>query len=199
MWTYWDNAFTEEGIEKIKELCQKKELERGTIAGATTSTVDEKIRHSNISFHSISDENAWIFKAFNDIIYTLNEQFYNFELNGYDSFQYSEYRGDEQGKYDWHVDLLFGDTNNPMTAKSSPGAYGQTRKLSLVMNLTAPGEDYEGGMFQMHAGNIGKPTDILLPKGKIIVFPSFMPHRVTPITSGIRKSIVIWVLGPKFM
>ena len=38
----------------------------------------------------------------------------------------------------------------------------------------------------------------ILPKGSIIVFPSFVWHRVCPVKSGERNSLVIWNLGYPF-
>ena len=35
-------------------------------------------------------------------------------------------------------------------------------------------------------------------KGAAIIFPSFYLHRVTPVTSGIRKSFVLWVGGEPY-
>jgi PKHD-type hydroxylase len=43
-----------------------------------------------------------------------------------------------------------------------------------------------------------EPTKIKKEKGFIAMFPSFMLHRVTPITSGIRKTLVIWICGNAF-
>lgn len=63
------------------------------------------------------------------------------------------------------------------------------RKLSVVCMLSDRGE-YEGGVFELE--DVG---EIELEKGDVIVFPSFLKHRVTPVTSGLRKSAVIWVSG----
>ena len=38
----------------------------------------------------------------------------------------------------------------------------------------------------------------ILPKGSIVVFPSFVWHRVKPITKGSRYSLVVWNLGDPF-
>ena len=35
-------------------------------------------------------------------------------------------------------------------------------------------------------------------RGTLVAFPSYVMHRVTPVTSGTRKSLVAWVAGPKF-
>jgi predicted 2-oxoglutarate/Fe(II)-dependent dioxygenase YbiX len=55
--------------------------------------------------------------------------------------------------------------------------------------------------FKDNAPDITNQTHIckeILPKGSIVVFPSHVWHRVKPITSGERKSLVIWNLGKPF-
>ena len=36
------------------------------------------------------------------------------------------------------------------------------------------------------------------PQGSVIVFPSFVWHRVTPVTKGTRYSLVLWTCGQPF-
>ena len=74
-----------------------------------------------------------------------------------------------------------------------------TRKLSVVMMLNDPEKDFEGGEFQMNMSSEDKAETIHMRKGRIVFFPSFFIHRVTPVTKGIRRSLVIWVTGPKFI
>jgi PKHD-type hydroxylase len=65
--------------------------------------------------------------------------------------------------------------------------------MTLCLN-----ENYEGGYFQINVGKESEPLFIQAKKGRAIFFPSFMIHRVTPVTLGTRRSLVVWVLGPKF-
>lgn len=90
--------------------------------------------------------------------------------------QLAEYRvGDE---YDWHLDI---------------GPYAAAlRKLSLSVQLTDPGE-YEGGDLEIRGVSGGE----LRAPGTVIIFPSFLLHRVTPVTRGIRRSLVAWAIGEK--
>jgi len=73
----------------------------------------------------------------------------------------------------------------------------QSRQLSKTMPLNDPLE-YEGGEFQIQTGLPEQPLIVEQKRGTAIIFPSFMLHRVTPITLGVRKSIVVWAVGPKF-
>jgi len=77
--------------------------------------------------------------------------------------------------------------------------WGKVRKISITLNLTDP-ESYEGGNLKFDLGphvkgNRLKVCDDSRSQGSIIIFPSFMYHCVTPVTSGIRYSLVLWCLG----
>jgi len=69
------------------------------------------------------------------------------------------------------------------------------RKLSLVLQLTDP-EEYEGGDLELMTSS--DPIAVLKQRGLISVFPSFVLHRVTPVTKGTRRTLVVWACGPEF-
>jgi PKHD-type hydroxylase len=110
-------------------------------------------------------------------------------LNGYQNFQYTVYDSREKGKYDYHMDSNIGGNLN---------SHNEERKLSLTFLLNEPNVDFRGGEFQVNSGAEKNAETVELPKGRIILFPSFIIHRVKPVTYGTRKSIVVWVVGPKF-
>jgi PKHD-type hydroxylase len=147
------------------------------------------IRNSHIAFVRPNEKTAWIFERLNFIIDNLNSRFYNYDLNGYSFLQYGEYLGNELGKYDWHMDAYFGP---------HPEGFTEPRKLSITVLLNDPDTDYEGGNFEINKGRFTDVDVVPLKKGTLIAFPSYVIHRVAPVTKGIRKSLVIWVQGPKF-
>lgn len=185
---YWDNFFNQKEIDDIIKICAHQELQDSTIS-LNNPVNNKKTRSSKVNFHNPNDQNSWIFDRINFGIEDMNNKFFNFDLYGYDYFQYSEYHGSNRGKYDFHQDMFMNDesTSEPLT-----------RKLSLSLLLSEPGVDFEGGNFQINDGNEKNAKTIEMTKGSLIAFPSFMVHRVTPVTKGVRKSIVAWVLGPKF-
>jgi PKHD-type hydroxylase len=92
------------------------------------------------------------------------------------------------------------DTTLGNSLDSVPFDSRETRKLTCIMLLNDPGVDFYGGDFQIYMG--GDMEHSLTPsmkKGTIICFPSFLIHRVKPVILGVRKSLVIWVTGPKFI
>lgn len=181
----WDGAFTDEELKAIVDYCDSSGTEQGVTFGAQSKEDIEKHRVSNVKFHERNENTAWIFDKLNFIIQAANEQFYNFHLNGYDSFQYTTY--DSNGRYDWHTDMTFGEKF---------GNDAEPRKLSLSLALN---DDFEGGEFQINNGKEETPLIVPMHKGRAVLFPSFMIHRVTPVTKGNRKSLVVWCLGPKFI
>ena len=102
---------------------------------------------------------------------------WNFDIWGYhDSLQYTVYNGDG-GHYDWHADLGPGLSN---------------RKLSVVLQLSE-GTDYDGGELQINPG--GSILSVPKQLGLLCFFPSFLLNRVTPLSSGVRLSLVTWFRG----
>jgi len=203
-WCYWQNAFTEKELKKVTDLMDSVELERGTTIGnalkansnneiITTQVPNEAVRKSDVKFFNFGNglgDADWIFFKLNNVIESINNQFYNFDINGYESFQYTVYHDYEKGRYDFHQDTIMG--------KNLPDDMYECRKLSITFLLNQPGKDFEGGEFQINSGEEKNAESIPMEKGDIIVFPSFLIHRVKPVTKGVRKSIVVWVLGPKF-
>jgi len=182
-WLIVDDCFTEEEIKKIEEYCSSKKLDKASTVGSNS-----KARISSNCFIDVQDENRWFVSKINQALDHANKAFYNFDLYGYSYFQYAEYEGSENGKYDAHTDLIFGE--------NKPGYMIDTRKLSLSLLLNEPEKDFIGGEFFIHLSK--NPSLHALKKGQMILFPSFMLHGVKPVLSGVRKSIVIWVEGPKF-
>jgi predicted 2-oxoglutarate/Fe(II)-dependent dioxygenase YbiX len=87
---------------------------------------------------------------------------------------------DVKGKYETHVDTFHAHSN-------------EIRKLTILVFLN---DDFEGGKFYIQ--NSHERTYPEQKKGTVLIFPSFMPHGVEPITKGVRYSIVTWMVGPYF-
>lgn len=82
--------------------------------------------------------------------------------------------------FHWHTDLADG-------AES-------TRKISVSVQL-APPADYEGGALEVVSANEPIPV---LGAGSATLFPSYLAHRVLPVTRGERRALVTWLHGPSF-
>ena len=66
--------------------------------------------------------------------------------------------------------------------------------MSMPLNVG----EYEGGEIEIKisASENAKIRKIPVEPGNVIVFPSFLEHRVLPVTSNTRYSLVAWISGP---
>ena len=150
-------------------------------------------RDSNIVWMN----DRWIYKEIQPYIHQANiNAGWNFEWDYSESCQFTKYKLNQY--YDWHCDSW----DKPYV---EPGpTQGKIRKLSVTVSLSSP-KDYKGGEleFDLRDKDPDKKPNIhickqILPKGSLVVFPSFVWHRVKPVTSGTRYSLVIWNLGRPF-
>ena len=131
-----------------------------------------------------SDE-QWLYEIVWNYLHTANTNSnWNFQIDSSERMQIARYNKD--GHFKFHQD------GNGFTRFENGNKYthGKTRKLSMSIILN---DEYEGGEFEFFA----KDT-ILAKMGTIIVFPSYMKHRVKPVTKGTRYSLVTWFCGEPF-
>lgn len=175
-------------------------------------TEDEYVRDSKICW---LDE-KWVYDLIIPYITSANNfAGWKWNVDCTESVQFTKY--ETNGFYGWHTD---GASDHPAKYKRYiygvspeklkeddclPDGYvtnesyiGKVRKLSMSINLSPP-NSYEGGDFEIEysEGHYREKRTIsdMKNQGSVIVFPSFTPHCVMPITKGTRYSIVVWMLG----
>jgi PKHD-type hydroxylase len=152
---------------------------KAEIGGSAGNT--DHLRVTRVAWIEREPRTEWLFSRVEKMVLELNSRFYQYELYGLvESFQYTVYEAAEGGHYDWHCDT--GKTVEP-------------RKISLTLQLSEPSA-YEGGDLLLEAGE--GPFRADKRRGTLVAFPSYLMHRVAPVTAGTRKSLVIWVAGPPF-
>jgi PKHD-type hydroxylase len=153
---------------------------RGRQSEVRQSNPGRSYRSTNVFWLKTDDpELRWAFDRLRDVTLEFNARTYQFEIESCGDLQLCRY-GTEQ-HYDWHVDI-------------AKGPYSR-RKLSLSVMLTDPAA-YEGGGLQFGNETFGRL--VRPPSGDGILFPSWLQHRVVPVTQGERWSVVAWWLGPPF-
>lgn len=176
---YWfENGFTSEEVNLIVKNAAQYPEKTATIVGENLANT---VRKSNIRWVPYSDDFNWVYDRLMNYITEANNALWDFNLHTViDQIQYTEYKGNG-GHYDWHLDIGPKSINH--------------RKVSVVVQLSNP-EDYVGGDLELHPGN----TSFAVPraKGAVVVFPSFLLHRVTPLSSGLRRSLVLWAGGEPY-
>ena len=177
---YYTQAFTDSEISKIDKIADKLPKQKGETGGGTDGAISD-YRVSDVCWIGPNQGNEWLFRKLANYAIEANKQMWNFDIWGYqESLQYTIYHGEGNGHYDWHADL---------------GPNISNRKLSCVLQLSES-SDYEGGDLQMNIG--ASILTIPREKGLLCFFPSFVLHRVTPLVSGTRKSLVTWLCGANF-
>ena len=150
-----------------------------------------KKRKSNVVWM----DDPWIYKEIHPFIHAANQNAgWNFEWDWSESCQFTKYKLNQF--YDWHCDSW----DRPYDKPDDLSRHGKIRKLSVTVSLSDETE-YEGGDFEFDFRNNDKGSNQprlckeIRPKGSVVVFPSFVWHRVKPVISGTRYSLVIWNLG----
>lgn len=150
-----------------KEQVQKIQSRRSRTAGLDRN-------HGNFS------------DVYNRILQTVaqqNDKFWreriprNFNSDMMENIQFGMYEATDKGHYNWHSDT------------GVKGALAK-RKLSAVLMLSDP-DSYTGGVFQIQA--TAKSTDFHLKRGTLVIFPSYVLHRVTEVLTGVRYSLAVWI------
>tara|TARA_R110000737_G_scaffold61939_1_gene89317 strand:+ start:422 stop:1048 length:627 start_codon:yes stop_codon:yes gene_type:complete len=148
--------------------------------------IDPSVRKTDVHFAN----EDWIYNLIEPYMVQANKNAnWNFDISGVESYQIGRYESSVSGHYDWHQDSL-GTWNSIHNKPNRPNLHGKARKISMSLILN---DDYEGGELEI----FGQPKDYY-GQGSIIFFPSWMLHRVTPVTKGIRYSLVMWHIGAPF-
>jgi PKHD-type hydroxylase len=180
-YAFWDKAFTPDECDRVSEVAKTYAPMEGTIFSESGHAKELHTRKSTIAFLS-PDQLEWFYHKLSHYVMDLNGRFFRFDLWGlFENIQYTQYVAPD-GKYDSHIDKATG---------------AQIRKLSVVVQLS-DSSDYEGGDLEILVAGESKPIKMNREKGTLIVFPSYVLHRVTPITKGVRNSAVAWIAGAPF-
>jgi PKHD-type hydroxylase len=186
---FYEGFLSEDNCQLIFNSVTKKE--EALIDENEKPREDQRI--SNVGFTS----NPLIYDLICPLIAKANiNAGWNYNITWNEPAQITEY--EKGGHYTWHK-----DSPQVPYVSADPNYHGKYRKLSCSVVLSDP-SDYEGGDLEFSIVNPNKELEILKnekfrKKGTVIVFPSHHWHRVTPVTSGIRKSCVIWAVGPPFV
>ena len=198
---YFKNAIPKPTCDKIiQHGCSKSDL-KGLVGNLKHDTLTEeqekdlkKQRDSNITW--LDDQ--WLYNLIDPYIHNANKNAgWNFNWDWCENIQFTKYNLNQF--YDWHCDSY----DKPYDENQHEKWVGKIRKLSCIVSLSNP-ENYKGGELEIDFRN--KPTgsnivtcEEIKPQGSVIVFPSFVWHKVKPVTEGTRHSLVLWTLGKNFI
>tara|TARA_B100001027_G_C16254581_1_gene326229 strand:+ start:328 stop:978 length:651 start_codon:yes stop_codon:yes gene_type:complete len=192
------NVETQEAL--IAEF--KDQTNKGTHQNAGKFvTTDNEIRNSGVVFFTNPDLHHTMWSHMNVANYHMGLRY---KITAAEAFQFTRYDGNEKQHYNWHSDgqsdhyaarnFVFGEAEN-LSQTDQPDLVGTCRKISASLILN---DDFEGGEFEVR---YFEDTDVQVrtipaSAGDMLIFPSWMEHRIKPVTKGTRYSVVIWYAGP---
>lgn len=183
----WKAHLSPPEVAEIIRIGTAKDLQPGQIGG----TLEEA--QTNLDYRSVLtaqveyNDAPWLFERMVKDIARANGDFWSFDISGlYENMNFLQYDEPTQehpsaGHYDWHQDIGNG--------------FSSLRKISTVTQLSDP-TTYDG--CRLHIFSNGDNEVGENAAGTTLMFPSYMPHCITPITRGRRFSLVSWVTGPAF-
>jgi len=174
-----NNAISEGFCKKLIEEYAKPEVEKELpFIGEGRDLVD----NINLDIRNVQRLQLPLFAGIGATLTSIglqvNHQIWQYNITHSNQSEFLMY--DVKGKYETHVDTFHQRSN-------------ETRKLTVLAFLN---NDFEGGKFYIQNSN----EKFYPPQtpGTVLVFPSFMPHGVEPVTKGIRYSVVTWMVGEYF-
>jgi PKHD-type hydroxylase len=158
-------------------------FEKSQVEQTDEKAVDAKERVTDIMWlYDDIEQVQLVYQKLQNVIVNLNNTHFKYNITVLEPLQYSQYDSSQGGHYDWHYDTMMRNPGNNI------------RKLSFSVGLNS---EYEGGELEFFSKN--RDVKYKLELGDLVIFPSFIPHKVHPVTSGIRKTLVGWIHGPNFV
>ncbi|HEY9079698.1 2OG-Fe(II) oxygenase [Magnetovibrio sp.] len=178
-WIVIPNAFSADECRHLTDVFAQLDAVNG---GLVAGRFDQNVRQSALVWVPEREDLAWVDTRMARLAADANRQLFNYALDGFDEqLQMAAYGPGHY--YDWHIDRGQGSTAG-------------RRKLTLSVQLTQP-DAYAGGELEINAD--GRPFQAPRDQGTAVVFAATTLHRVAPVLSGLRHSLVAWVHGPAFV
>jgi len=182
----------------IRHALTRYQPQPGVISHGGGTRADP-MRRSIVRWLDFADlDLLWLYRRIESKILQANAEGFGYQLQHSFSpdIQFTEYHGSDEGHYDWHTD-------NASTMRAP-----FDRKLSFVLQLSSrtpqPGglmrharPGYTGGEFELDPNADPLPPGAYTDAGDALIFRSSLKHRVKPVTSGTRYTLVTWIKGPR--
>jgi len=186
-----DDFLTEQRCDELIKMFDNSEQYKATVAGTYNGNgadiVNEnvrKVQEVRFSEEIVLSDGFNLNKNLMMACEMANTLFFNFDIaNEFSNVRMLRY--EDTGKYDWHLDIGNEETS--------------VRKITAIVQLSDE-NDYDGGNFEFSmTDKTGENTAVgSRKKGSLILFPSYLGHRVSPLTRGVRYSVLTWMLGNAF-
>ena len=174
--------FSKEEMEEIIAWKDKYKGKEGTVGYSGLENTDIR----KVMCYRPKEHIKWVAQRILDHVQKVNNLIWDFDIMGIEAepalMEYKEYKdGEVAGHYDWHVDTGRGNFSS--------------RKLSFSVILNT---DYTGGDLTFFVGDKSEKIDKERAYRSLVLFPSYRPHKITPVRTGTRYTLVGWINGPAF-
>jgi len=169
-------ALNEDELQAIETAAQAVQEQDGIVF--STAQNSQTLRRSKIKW--LNDDS--IRRLLWHYVQKANNTSFDVDVTDQADMQYTIYNSAQADHYEWHHDVHWSSQDD------------RDRKLSVTVQLSDP-QSYQGGAFEFDEV---KTTANFSEKGSVLVFPSYLSHKVHPVTSGQRRSLVAWFFGPRW-
>lgn len=184
-YVWYGRLFSAPECAALIALGESGALEPGQIGNGIDNQTVVNHDYRQVLTSAITEAQApWAYERLRDRVVATNDGHFRYDLCGFREnlvFLRYDFDAEHPGKYNWHQDI--------------GGGMSSLRKLSTVTQLSPP-DEYEGARLRLFSNCDFDPGKV--EQGDTVIFPSYLPHCVTPITRGRRYSLVSWVTGPAF-
>tara|TARA_R110000796_G_scaffold42357_1_gene104747 strand:+ start:3267 stop:3833 length:567 start_codon:yes stop_codon:yes gene_type:complete len=179
----WENRFSKKERKKLNaiSLANYLDLKSDKFVAKDKNNISKKQAETYYIYYKYLKN--LIYDAIEQSLF-INKHYFGYDiypLNDYLCLNYNVYNSSNKGEYDWHTDV----------SNSSVLDF----KLTMLINISE--ENFEGGELLIEGTNQVEINNFKKP-GSVTIFKSYLRHKVTPVTKGIRKTLTIFLEGPRF-
>ncbi|MCU4655008.1 2OG-Fe(II) oxygenase [Roseibacterium sp. SDUM158016] len=152
-------------------------------AGLVRQARDHNLRRADLVWLDEVEGTGWVMDRMIALVREANREVFDFDITEFaESPQVARYGAEREGHFGWHSDI-------------GEGRLAERRKLTIVVQLSEP-DEYDGGTLEVMPGAGALSAE--RARGAATLFPSFVLHRVVPVTRGQRHSLTVWCHGTPF-
>lgn len=180
----WKNYLNSSALKQLNKFINKSILKDEPIDCAATENGNTKkfLKTKLIPWINIKDYLPYFWDKIKNV--NLNSFGYDIiEPSVFDSVHYNIYSSKSKDRYDWHVDSA--SIEDPLV----------DIKFTVLINISD--KKYTGGQFKMFNTNEFEAAELNTP-GNMIMFKSYINHRVEKVLTGERKTLALFIKGPAF-
>jgi len=197
----YPEAFSSESVSKALDIGSNLDLKQAQVNSVNGVVVNKERRYCEVGYITHVPSNDWLYEEIWNIFTYVNEKNWKYPIDSMSQVEFLAYGAGHN--INWHRDTL------AQTARSTQDGPDWDKILSLTIQLS-DAEDYDGGDSQFLDEESDSDADPVVAKEfspgnpivsqmrrkrSLIVFPSVLMHRVTEVTRGTRKSLVVWAGG----